>query len=93
MRSARPGSRSLPKSNASASPAQPLHEISVEFDHLHAWQPLQQRIGQRAEARTDLDHDVVWLRVDRADDAMNNAVIDEEVLSEPFAGHMALMHV
>jgi hypothetical protein len=53
----------------------------------------QQRIGQRAEARADLDHDVVRLRVDRADDAVNDAVIDEEVLAEPFAGHMALVHV
>ena len=45
----------------------------------------QQRQGDRAEARTDLDHALVGLRIDRGHDPLDHAGIVQEVLAEAFA--------
>ncbi|MNT72975.1 hypothetical protein D3C72_2116260 [compost metagenome] len=73
--------------------AQALDQIAIQLNHLHLRDPFEQRVGQRAQAGADLDQHVVGLRADGIDDAVDDGVVDQEVLPESFAGHMALVHV
>ena len=55
--------------------------------HLHRDDPgrrLQERKRQRAEARADFEDDVTGLQPGQGDDPPHRAVIDDEVLAEPF---------
>ena len=61
-------------------------DVAVEFDGVQVRQAFEQRLGECAEAGADLDDDIGWLRMDGVDDGMDDAVIDEEVLAEAFAG-------
>ncbi|CAN0623360.1 protein of unknown function [Burkholderia multivorans] len=74
---------------------QPGDQVAVELDRVEGGfrrrQPFDQRLGQRAEARADLDHALPAHRPDRPDDRIDHALIDEEVLSEALAREMALM--
>lgn len=61
-------------------------DVTVEFDGMQVRQAFEQRLGERAEAGTDLDDDVGRLRMDGVDDGVDDAVVDEEILAEAFAG-------
>ena len=50
-------------------PGQPGHQIPVQFHHLQMFQLLQQRPGQRALPRPDLDHRVAGRQAEGIDDA------------------------
>ncbi len=41
--------------------AQTGNDVAVDLDHMQMIQPLQQRVGQRAQARADLDDAIVTL--------------------------------
>ena len=93
---------SVAKSNVSASAscsascsgekrvAQPRSEIAVDLDRRDVSCALDQRAGQRAEARSDLDDVVAGLRRDRVDDARDVVRIGEEILPEALARLMTL---
>ena len=76
---------------------QPRREVAIEFDHLQRSVSVvrdgvrfarhDQRVGERREARADLDHRVVGVsRIDGAHDRVDHRAIDEEVLAEALAG-------
>ena len=71
-RRGRPGRRSPPSARRPRSPssrglaAQPRGQVAVEFDHRQRAAALEQRAGQRAQARADLDQRLAGLRRDRA---------------------------
>ncbi len=88
----------LPKSNFSASQLwtvrrsagqvrlQPRDDVAVEFNRVQVRQAVEQGSGQRAEAGADFDHGFARLRMHGVDDGVDDAVVDEEVLAEAFAG-------
>jgi hypothetical protein len=63
-------------------------QIAVEFHHGDCSTALQQRLCECAQAGADLDEMIAAFRRDRADDLVNQALIDEEMLAEAFAGDM-----
>ena len=65
---------------------QPRDDVAVEFDRMQVRQAVEQGLGQRAEAGADLDDGFARLRMDRVDDGVDDAVVDEEILAEAFAG-------
>ena len=68
--------------------AQPRREIAVELDHRQRRHALEQREGQRAPARPDLDQRLAGARIDAVDDPMDHRPVDEEMLAEPLLGAM-----
>ena len=58
---------------------------------MQVMQFLQQRAGQRAQARPDLDHIVFRLGTDRADDVGDDLLIDKKILAKFFLGFMPLI--
>src|SRR5262249_33641344 len=57
-------------------------ERSVELDGVDVGDPLGEVAREDAEARPDLEHDVVWLEVREAADDSEDVLVDEEVLAE-----------
>jgi hypothetical protein len=47
-----------------------------------------QRIGQGAEARSDLDHAITTLRRDGIDDVGDHLLIDQKILAKTFARYV-----
>ncbi len=65
--------------------AQWFDQVAIEFDRRHAPGRAQQRQCQRTFARTDFDDALAALRRNQFDDAAQNALVMQEVLTEPFA--------
>ncbi len=65
---------------------EPLGEVrlegTVELDRMDTLDALGQVAGQDAEARADLEHDVVLLELREAPDHAEDVLVDEEVLAE-----------
>ena len=70
-------------------------QIAVEFDgvqrRLGRRETFDQRFGERAETRPDLDHAFAALRPDDVDDRIDYAHVDQEVLTETLACDMTLV--
>jgi hypothetical protein len=66
--------------------AEPDGQVAIELDDGECLAALEQRTGQRAAARPDLDQGLSGTRVDRADDPVDHRSVDEEVLPEPLPG-------
>ena len=66
--------------------AQPHGQVAIELDDGERLAALEQRTGQRAAARPDLDEGLSRPRVDRVDDPVDHRSVDEEVLPEPLPG-------
>ena len=62
--------------------AQSRGEVAVQLDHGERACSLQQRRGERAAPRPDLDQRLPGTRIDRSDDPVDHRAVDEEVLSE-----------
>ena len=60
-------------------------EVAVQLDDVQMGQALEQRRGQCATPRADLEHAVARRRSDRLDDAPDHCAIDQEVLPEALA--------
>ncbi|MCY1450662.1 hypothetical protein D9M71_674880 [compost metagenome] len=61
------------------------HQILVQLDHVKLCAAAQQAFGQGALARADFQHAIARLGVDRAQDAVNDPGIVQEVLAEALA--------
>ena len=61
-------------------------EPAVELDGVHARDSLGEVFGQDAQARPDLEHDVVRLELREPPDDAEDVVVDEEVLPELAVG-------
>ena len=60
--------------------------------HLNRYDPggiLQQRKGERADTRPDLEHTLVGTQLGQSADALDHMVVDEEVLSQAVFGGKA----
>ena len=64
---------------------QTLDQVAVEFNHMQLLQRLQQQARHGSQAGTDLDHRIIRLRVDGADDVVKYALVGQEVLAETLA--------
>ncbi len=60
-------------------------EIAIDLDDREVLDAFEQWARERAQARPDLDHVVIRLRIERGDDALDGAAIDQEMLAEAFA--------
>ena len=65
---------------------QPVGEHRVDLDGDHGARGLEQREGQRAEARADLEHDVVGTDLGETDDAAHRVGVVDEVLAQALGG-------
>ncbi|KAG0163006.1 hypothetical protein DFQ30_000892 [Apophysomyces sp. BC1015] len=70
---------------------QPCDQISIELNCVQRIHALEQRHGQRAQARPDLHEPIRALRPDCVDDCVDYTGVDEEVLAEALAREVALM--
>src|SRR5579862_7818 len=70
--------------------AQTCRKITVDLDRGDAPRALEQRAGERAESRPDLDNVVAGSWIDRVDDSRDVMRIDEKVLAEPLARPVTL---
>jgi hypothetical protein len=61
---------------------QPRGEVAVDLDDGQVANALEQRMRERAQAGADLDDVVVWLRIERGENALDGAPVDQEVLAE-----------
>ena len=65
---------------------EPLREVrlerAVELDGVDVRDPLGEVVGEDAEARADLEHDVVGVELGEAADDAEDVLVDEEVLAE-----------
>ena len=97
----RNGAGRVAKSNSSASPAwmkqlahlrvvalQPSDDVAVDLHHMQSIQYFQQRAGQRAQARPDLDHIVFRFGTDGRNDFIDDLLIDKKILAKTFACFM-----
>ena len=71
-------------------PLQAGDQVTVDFDDVQAVDALQQRLGDGAEARADLDDGIATLRIDGRDDGADDALVDQEVLPKPLTGDVTL---
>ena len=67
-------------------------ERAVELDRVHARDSLGEVVGQDAQARPDLEHDVVGVELGEPPDDAEDVVVDEEVLSELAVGCDRKLH-
>src|SRR5471032_895653 len=70
-------------------------QIAVEFDRVQRrvgrGEPLDQRLGERAEPWADFDHTLAALRPDHVDDRIDHAHVDQKILTETLARDMTLV--
>src|SRR6185437_2755597 len=59
-------------------------ERSVDLDCVHARDAFREIAGEHAEARTDLEDDVVRVELRESVDHTENVLVDEEVLAQRF---------
>lgn len=63
-------------------------QVAIDLHGINARDGIEQMLGQGAQARPDLDHMIVGARRDGSDDGRQDALIDQEVLTESLAGLM-----
>jgi hypothetical protein len=61
-------------------------DVAVELYGVQVRQTFEQGLGQRAQAGADFEDGFAGLRMYGVDDGIDDAVVDEEVLAEAFAG-------
>ena len=70
-------------------PAQARGQVAIDLDGVQVIDTLEQRRRERGEPRTDLDQDLPRTRMDRLDDRCHHRGVDEEMLPEALARHVA----
>ena len=68
---------------------QPHNEISIQLDHMQMSRTFEQGLRQRAQPWTNFNHAFTRARIHCIHNAMNDALINQEVLTKAFAGLMA----
>jgi len=70
-------------------------QVAVKLDgvqrRLGRRETLDQRFRQRAQSRPDFDHALAALRTDHVDNRIDDAQVDQKILSEALAREMALV--
>ena len=61
-------------------------QIAIDLDRIEATCALEQRFGQGAVSGTDLNKRILRRWTDRANDALDDSLVMQEVLTEAFAG-------
>ena len=69
--------------------AQAGRQIAIQLDHGHAAGALHQRLRQRRQTGADLDQALIGLRIDGTHDAVDDALVLQEVLAKALARHVA----
>src|SRR5574343_42074 len=64
-------------------------QVTVAFDDVQVIDPLQQGLGDGAEAWADFDYRITTLWIDGRNDGTDDALVDQEVLAKSFAGDVA----
>ena len=68
--------------------AQTLGQITVQLNHRQMTQTLHQRLGQCCQTRTNLHHALTRAWINRTDNGINDAAVDQEVLAKTFTGNV-----